>query len=182
MNRKLSRRGVVLGGATLLAGMGQGNSAHAQAEDFQPLSAITVELKPAPLPGLRLRTLAGADVALDSFKGKPLVLNFWATWCIPCVGELPELDKLASSGAVTVLAASADRAGAAVVQPFLAKHPLAHLTVLLDPGSEAGHAAQVVGFPTTLIFDASLLLRGRLVGPAAWGGALETVRRLTATE
>ena len=48
--------------------------------------------------------------ALDRFRGRPVVLNFWATWCAPCVAELPELDKLAASGALTVLAVSADRA------------------------------------------------------------------------
>ena len=123
------------------------------------------------MPNLAFTTLDGAPAALASFRGKPVVLNFWATWCAPCVAELPELDRLAAGGAVTVLAVSADRGGAARVKPFLAQHPLTHATVLLDPGSDAVHAVQVAGFPTTLIIDAQGRLRGRLEGPAAWGGA-----------
>jgi thiol-disulfide isomerase/thioredoxin len=167
------------GGATLLAGLGARNSAQAEAVDLKPPSAIVPVQPPGVLPELSFKNAAGQPVGLASFRGRPVVLNFWATWCVPCVAELPELDKLASTGAVTVLAASADRRGMDVVGPFLAKHPLPHLTVLLDPASDAAHAVEVVGFPTTLIIDAAGRLRGRLEGPASWSGAGETVRKLT---
>jgi thiol-disulfide isomerase/thioredoxin len=176
---ELSRRGVVLAGATLLAGVTARNSAYAQAPDFEPLSTITPVTPPQALPELMVKTLAGAPAPLAAYRGKPVVLNFWATWCIPCVAELPELDKLAASGGITVLAVSADRRGADLVNPFLAKHAISHLTVLLDPGSDAVHAANVAGFPTTLILDGAGRVRGRLEGPAAWSGAADTVHRLT---
>jgi len=176
----LSRRGIMAaGGATLLAGVGACNSARAETVDLKPPSAIVPVQPPGVLPELSFKTTAAQAVALAGFRGKPVVLNFWATWCAPCVAELPELDKLAASGAVTVLAASADRRGMDVVGPFLAKHPLPHLTVLLDQQSDAAHAAGVVGFPTTLVIDAQGRLRGRLEGPASWSGALETVKKLT---
>jgi thiol-disulfide isomerase/thioredoxin len=116
---------------------------------------------------------------LASFRGKPVVLNFWATWCGPCVTELPELDKLAAGGAITVLAVSADRGGADRVKPFLAAHLLGHLTVMLDPDSDAVHAMGVFGFPTTLIVDAQGRLRGRLEGPARWSQAAGAIGKLT---
>ena len=104
---------------------------------------------------------------MSDWKGQVVVLNFWATWCIPCVAELPALDHLAADNpGITVLALSADRAGADAVRPFLAAHNITHATILLDPHMEAGRAFNVAGFPTTLIIDPSGHLRGRLEGPA----------------
>lgn len=171
-----SRRRMLLAAASLLAAMPPRNSAKADT-DFRAVSGITPIIPPAPLPDLAFTTLDGRPASLASYKGKPLVLNFWATWCDPCIAELPELDQLAASG-MAVIAASADRTGAKAVAPFLAKHPLAHATVLLDPGSDAVHQVRVVGFPTTLVIDAEFRLRGRLEGPAHWGAALDAVRHL----
>jgi thiol-disulfide isomerase/thioredoxin len=159
--------------------VGARNSAWAQAVDLKPPSAITPVRPPGMLPPLAFKAITGEPVGLDRFRGRPAVLNFWATWCAPCVAELPELDKLAATGALTVLAASADRRGMEVVGPFLIKHPLPHLTILLDQQSDAAHAAGVVGFPTTLVIDPQGRVRGRLEGPASWGGALDTVDKLT---
>jgi thiol-disulfide isomerase/thioredoxin len=174
----IGRRGMLAVGASLVAG-GIPRKSRADAPDFRPLSDIAVQ-KPEAAPNLPFTTLDGGHAALASFRGKPVVLNFWATWCAPCVAELPELDKLAAGGGITVLAVSADRMGAARVEAFLAQHPITHATVLLDPQSDAVHALQVPGFPTTLILDAAGRVRGRLEGPAAWGGAADVVARLTA--
>ena len=176
---RLSRRGLAAAGASLLAGVGWRNSAWAEAVDLKPPSAIAAVKPPGVLPALVFKNAAGQPVGLAAFRGRPVVLNFWATWCVPCVAELPELDRLAASGGIAVLAASADRRGMEVVGPFLARHALSHLTVLLDQESDAAHAVGVVGFPTTLIVDAGGRLRGRLEGPVAWGGAGDVVRGLT---
>lgn len=173
----IGRRGMLAVGATLLAGGVARKSWADDATDFKPLSGIAA-VAPAALPDLAFGTLDGGHVSLASFHGRPVVLNFWATWCAPCVAELPELDRLAAGGTVTVLAVSADRTGAARVKPFLAQHPVTHVTVLLDTGSDAVHAVQVVGFPTTLIIDAQGRLRGRLEGPAAWSGAASVIGKL----
>jgi thiol-disulfide isomerase/thioredoxin len=174
---RIGRRGVFAMGATLTAGLWPRNSA--RAEDMLPLSGITKVTPPATLPDLGFITLAGAHVSLSAYRGKPLVLNFWATWCGPCVAELPDLDRLAAAG-MTVLAASTDHGGADVVRPFLAKHGISHADIVLDPGNEATHAAGVAGFPTTLIIDAQGHLRGRLEGPADWSVAAPVVVALTA--
>jgi thiol-disulfide isomerase/thioredoxin len=175
----IGRRGVLAIGASLLAGLGAGKcqADDAAGGDFRPLSDI-VKVPAEAMPDLAFTTLDGAPVTLASFRGKPVVLNFWATWCAPCVAELPELDKLAAGGAVTVLVVSTDRTGAARVKPFLVQHKITHAQVLLDPGSDAAHAAKVVGFPTTLILDGAGKLRGRLEGPAAWGTAAPTIAKL----
>ncbi len=172
----IGRRGAVAAGLTLSAALWARNSAWA--EDMQPLSSIKAVTPPGALPDLSFTGLDGAPVRLSSFRGKPLVLNFWATWCGPCVAELPDLDKLAATGTV-VLAASADHGGAAVVKPFLEKHGITHARVVLDAGNDATHAAGVVGYPTTLIIDGQGRLRGRLEGPADWSGAKATVGEMT---
>ena len=171
----LTRRTLLAATGTVLAAARWGKPARAQEAtapqvDLRPLSAIVRADPPTALPAARFTTLDGAPRTLADYAGKPVVLNLWATWCIPCVAELPELDRLAASG-VVVLAVSADRGGAATVRPFAASHHLDHLTVLLDPGNAAVGALGVAGFPTTLLIGADGRLRGTMEGPAAWGQA-----------
>ena len=175
----LTRRTLLAASIVLAAGI-CGKPAAAQEPtapqvDMRPLSDIVAAKPPTTLPPARFTTLDGAAKTLADYSGKPVVLNVWATWCIPCVAELPELDRLAASGTVTVLAVSADRGGAAAVKPFAAAHHITHLTLLLDPGNAAVQALGVAGFPTTLLIGADGTLRGTLEGPAAWGDAWPVV-------
>ena len=181
----LTRRTLLASGATVFGAAGWGKPAVAQDAappqvEMRPLSAIVPARPPRPLPAVGLRTLDGAAAPLAAYAGRIVVLNFWATWCVPCVAELPELDRLAAGGGITVLAASADRAGAAVVRPFALAHGITHATLLLDQASDAVHALNVGGFPTTLIIGPDGTLRGTLEGPAAWGGAEPAIRALVA--
>ncbi len=176
MRTLIGRRGALAVGGSLVAAAWACNSALAQ--EMQPLSALVHVNPPGVLPDLTFAGLDGGRVSLSVFAGKPLVLNFWATWCSPCVAELPDLDRLAAGG-VMVLAASTDHGGAAVVRPFLAKHGITHARVVLDSGNDSVHAAGVVGYPTTLVIDAQGRLRGKLEGPADWSGAAGMIGALT---
>jgi thiol-disulfide isomerase/thioredoxin len=177
MRTLIGRRGALAVGGSLMAAAWARNSARGQ--EMLPLSSVARVDPPGALPDLGFVGLDGAAVALSGFRGKAVVLNFWATWCSPCVAELPDLDRLAASG-VMVVAVSTDHGGADVVRPFLAKHGISHARVVLDRGNEAVHAAGVVGFPTTLVIDAQGRLRGKLEGPADWSGAGAFVTALTA--
>jgi len=178
---QLTRRFIWAAGATVLAGGVACKLATADGTDephvrMLPFSDIARTAPPRALPDVSFATLDGGTTRLSAFYGRPVVLNFWATWCTPCVAELPELDKLAENDpGFAVLVVSADRGGAGVVKPFLAAHGILHATVLLDSGSDAVHTLGVVGFPTTLLIDAAGKLHGTLEGPANWGSGASAI-------
>jgi len=117
--------------------------------------------------------LEGDDTArrLADYGGKPLVLNFWATWCAPCVREMPDLDRLRADFAVEgieVLAISEDRQGMAKVDAFYAETGIVNLPRLLDPKGALSRALKLRGMPTTYFFDAAGRTIGSVEGPAPW--------------
>ncbi len=178
-----NRRALLAAGATLLATAAarkvlaqDGGDGHVA---MRPFSEIVRATPPEALPDVHFTTLDGAPRRLADFAGKPVVLNVWATWCIPCVAELPELDRLAAANpGLAVLAVSVDRGGAAIVKPFLAAHGIAHLTPLLDHRQDGTTALKVVAYPTTLLIGPEGRLRGRLEGPAAWAGGAPAIAAL----
>ncbi|CAN7617085.1 TlpA disulfide reductase family protein [Phenylobacterium sp. LjRoot225] len=117
---------------------------------------------------------AGKPVRAADFKGKVLVLNLWATWCAPCIAEMPTLAKLAAAYAgkpVAVVAVSVDTpADADKAKTFIAKQ--APLAFYGDPEMKLPFALKppAAGMPTTIIYGADGLERGRLSGGADWSG------------
>ena len=138
-------------------------------DEFKPGEFIALT-SPQPAPEVGFADTAGNPAAFSDFKGKLLLVNLWATWCQPCIREMPSLEKLqASQGDRLVVAAiSEDRGGAKVVEPFVAKLGLDKVKVYLDPKSQVGHAFTVRGLPTTLVIDADGRLVGRVEGAAEW--------------
>lgn len=113
----------------------------------------------------------GEAIALRSHAGSLVVLNLWATWCAPCVSELPALDRLAAALPKTgyaVLAVSEDKGGAAVARPFLEKLGIARLKADADPQGKLMRAFDVRGLPTTLLILPDGRVHARLEGPAEW--------------
>jgi thiol-disulfide isomerase/thioredoxin len=141
------------------------------------------ELK--PVPAIRFMDASGRVMTLEDFRGRVVVLNLWATWCTPCVAEMPTLDrlqqKLGEEDAI-VLALSIDRGGQEAVKEFYAKTGVSHLKVFVDPTMRAQSDIGILGLPTTLIIDREGRERGRLVGPAEWDdeAAVDLVRRAMA--
>jgi thiol-disulfide isomerase/thioredoxin len=126
---------------------------------------------PQPAPEISVADLAGNSVSLADFKGKFVILNLWATWCEPCLKEMPSLAALQArlGPALTVLAVSEDRGGAGVVQPFVDRLGLdKFLKIYLDPKSTAIHAFGARGLPTSFAIDADGRVLGTVEGGADW--------------
>ena len=128
---------------------------------------------PRPAPDFQVATRDGKPIHLADLKGRPVLINLWATWCGPCIAEMPSLDRLAAERAGTplaVMAVSEDRKGEAAVGPFVDSHDVGKLPIFLDPKSEVAHAFGIEAIPTTILIDRQGREVGRLLGPAAWDG------------
>ena len=149
---------------------------------LQPFSVMRAT-EPAAVPAaVRLVDAEGATHDLTAFAGKGLVVNMWATWCTPCVAEMPALQVLARKAVAAgslVLPLSSDRGGAEVVRKFYASHAITDLPLWLDPKGAAASAWGARGLPTTYIVDRQGRERGRLEGAIDWA-ADETLRAIAA--
>jgi thiol-disulfide isomerase/thioredoxin len=137
---------------------------------------------PRELPGFGFTDASGREHGVAGFRGEVLVINLWATWCPPCVAEMPTLDRLQAMLAgigVRVLALSQDRGGAPVVTRFYEQTGVRHLGIWLDPRGAAARLLGARGLPTTLVVTRDGREAMRLVGEAEWD-APEMVRLIRA--
>jgi thiol-disulfide isomerase/thioredoxin len=146
----------------------------AQTPQAPPLAGSMAKFKPAPTSKdaspLQAVDAQGQPVDAARYAGKLLVINFWATWCAPCVKEMPSLDRMQAALAdrgVVVLPLSLDGPTKAKVQPFYDANKLAHLPVLFDQGNKTFGQAGVTVLPTTILVRDGKEL-GRMEGPAEW--------------
>ncbi len=124
---------------------------------------------PKPLPAAALIDMADQPATLDPYKGKWLVLNLWATWCVPCRDEMPALDKLgAEVPGLSVVAVAVGPNPVPAIRNFLAKAGVTGVTVLRDPTQELAHQMGVLGLPVTVIVNPQGEEVARLIGGADW--------------
>lgn len=126
---------------------------------------------PKPAPEIAFTDMAEKPLTLADFKGKVVLLNYWATWCAPCVEEMPSLERLHArlgGGDFTVLAVSVDRQGLTIVRPFLERIALRQLPIYLDRSGASMRAFGIRGLPTTMLIDREGNEVGRLEGMANW--------------
>lgn len=123
------------------------------------------EPKPYAAPSFTLTDLSGKQVSLAEYKGKPVVLNFWASWCVPCKAEMPELQKLRDArknSGLEVLAVNFKESPETAAA--FAKKGGFSLTFLLDEKGKTASEYQVFGLPTTYFLDGAGLIRHNYMG------------------
>jgi thiol-disulfide isomerase/thioredoxin len=149
------------------------------------LAAIRVDSTPQPPPAVAFSGPEGQALSLSDFKGKTILVNLWATWCVPCRQEMPALDKLQAElgGAdFQVVAINVDTRNPEKPKAWLQENGIRNLAYYADPAGKLLQVLQksghVVGLPTTFVVDASGCEIALLKGPAEWASpdALAFVR------
>ncbi|WP_198292306.1 TlpA family protein disulfide reductase [Aromatoleum toluclasticum] len=145
-------------------------------ERFAPATAAADEGTAAPqLPEIRFQDASGNIRSLADFRGRVVLLNLWATWCVPCRKEMPSLDRLQAllgGPAFEVVALSIDRSPQAV-REFYQQYGIRKLALYIDPSAEVTSTLGAVGIPTTVLVDRDGRERWRRVGPAEWDASAE---------
>ncbi len=168
--RLIGRRSILAAGGTLAVATWP-RKPRAQ-EALKDLTAALQRLRtPTPPPDIVFVDARGVKHRLSDLRGHGAVINLWATWCAPCVAEMPSLAALSKGVApdnVLVLPLSSDHGGAAAVVAFFRQHGITGLPVLLDPDGDAERAFNVPGIPTSFIIDKFGMVQARMEGSADW--------------
>jgi len=148
------------------------NESTTAAAGTEGIKGVHRDHRGAAAPATPFNDPDGKPVTLASFKGKPLLVNLWASWCAPCVKELPTLDRLAQQGKVQVLAVSQDTGPHPSVIAFLKAHQIATLKSYQDPKMAlSGALGPDTVLPTSILIDASGKEVWRYVGDLDWTSA-----------
>lgn len=123
-------------------------------------------------PATKFTDNQGKPVRIADLRGTPVLVNLWATWCGPCVYELPSLDRLAASskGKLTILAVSQDDPANADPKAYWAEKKFATLQLYTDPAMGLGAAYATGVLPTSVLYDAKGKEVWRMVGALEWDG------------
>ena len=143
------------------------------------MAAFVFRKAPEDLPEVKFLDAAGKERTLADWRGKVVLLNLWATWCLPCRKEMPALDRLQremGSDKFQVVAVSVDRTGLPGAKKFLADTGAETLALYADPTARMATTLRAAGLPATLLLDRQGRELGRLLGPAEWDG--EDAKRL----
>jgi thiol-disulfide isomerase/thioredoxin len=159
----------------LPAPSGPGSNALSQGQ----MAGFVFRKEPEALPALAFQDATGRERSLADWRGKVVLLNLWATWCVPCRKEMPALDRLQAemgSDRFEVVAVSVDRSGVQGARKFLDETKVGRLALYADPSARLAATLRAIGLPATLLIDAEGREVGRLLGPAEWDG--EDAKRL----
>jgi thiol-disulfide isomerase/thioredoxin len=163
-------------GALLLGGCDRQKAAEPQAEPVAvpaPAGKVDTSHEGDEMPAMPFLGPDGGPATLTGFRGKPVLVNLWATWCVPCVAEMPQLDRVAAAhaGKLTLIAVSQDLEGKRAVDPFFARGRFTTLKPYLDKQNVLPLALKVEGLPATVLYDAKGREVWRVLGAFDWEGA-----------
>lgn len=139
------------------------------------LAAMEVIEIPALAPQTQFSNRDGEPLGLSDFQGKVVLVNFWATWCAPCLYEMPALNRLqkimtatVTNDAFEVITMSLDRKGYEVIDQFFVEAGIDALPAYLDNSSKLSLEVGAIGLPTSILLDADGRIIARMVGPMEW--------------
>jgi thiol-disulfide isomerase/thioredoxin len=133
------------------------------------MKKLALHDSPVALPQAVLLDADDAEHSLTDYRGKWVVLNFWATWCAPCREEMPSLDRLqAAMPELAVVPVATGRNAVEGIERFYAEAGVTLLPVLRDPKSDLARGMAVMGLPVTVILNPEGQEVARLIGDAEW--------------
>ena len=134
--------------------------------------AIDRTHKGEPIPEVTVKDAAGHTLALRSLSGQPVLVNLWATWCAPCVVELPTLDRLVDlrEGKLRVVTVSQDMTGTDKIAAFLKSRGGDNLEPWIDSAGDLGSKYQAQTLPTSILYDSQGREVWRYIGEHDWAG------------
>ena len=155
---------------TSLAAMGAVQVVFGDISPAYATNGLDLKLSQAGLPDISLTSDSGI-YSLSELADRPLLINFWATWCAPCVVELPMLEEAAqilAEDKIMLVLVSMDRGGQEIARPFLQTRDITTPLSLYDPKAEMGRAVGLRGLPTTLLVKKNQAEYAVHTGPAEW--------------
>lgn len=158
------RRTLLAAGATLAIGLG-GRKARAATSSIVPKAE---DLRPPgkEVPEIEFNTADGTPRTLKDYLGKAVVLNFWATWCVPCIKEMPDISHFVASHAnVRAIGLAYEDSDKADIQAFLAKHPVSYPVAQVTLDGAPKDFDEPRGLPTTYLIAPDGHVAKRFVGP-----------------
>ncbi|WP_294121193.1 TlpA disulfide reductase family protein [Sphingomonas sp.] len=146
----------------------------APAAESQEAKGVDRSHKGEPAPTVKFKNPDGGDFDLAKFKGSPVLVNLWASWCAPCIKELPTLQQLeqaqADEGKLGVIAVSQDMAPQGSVEAFLGERDIGRFAAYHDADMKLSSALGIQIMPTTILYDAEGKEVWRYVGDLDWTG------------
>lgn len=140
------------------------NAAALQSDSARLASSVT---DPTPVPDVTVTTMDGQTLDLDAQQGSVLLINFWATWCAPCLQEIPDLielqDRFGDRG-LTIVGVALDQEGASVVQPFMERHNINYPVVVDTTRTLESQFGPIHALPTTVVVNPEGLITRQIVG------------------
>ncbi len=158
-------------------------SVHQSLSPPASLSVLALEKQPKPAPAATFIDQTGTRHALEAFRGRYVLLNLWATWCGPCVNELPSLARLAKFAPGLKVLAVDWREKPAAVDAFLKSHDAGSLPTLVDDTGAMMRGVGAYGLPMTVLIDPKGNIIAKAAGPADWGTpeSVDYFKKITGT-
>jgi thiol-disulfide isomerase/thioredoxin len=136
------------------------------------MKKLVIHAEATAVPEAEFLDAEDAPQALSQWRGRWVVLNFWATWCAPCLHEMPSLDRLqAAMPEIAVLPVATGRNAVQGIEEFYAEAGVTHLPILRDPKSVLARSMAVLALPVTVILNPEGQEVARLIGDAEWDSA-----------